>query len=151
LLLALNHADAGARLGALKALHPDQAMQLTAEVRKRLGDRDGSVRAAAASVLGHVEDRASVPLIITVLRRTDSGEAERTATAKALGEIGGPEAAEALRQEFLKEKNLEVKCAMAEALGTIGDAASIELLRKEGSRMLAPAPLKEVCARYTKR
>ncbi|MFT3708660.1 MAG: protein kinase [Archangium sp.] len=151
LLLALNHADAASRLSALKMLRPDHAMQLTVEVRKRLGDRDAAVRAAAASVLGHVEDRGSVGLIVTVLRRTDSSEAERLATTRALGEIGGPEAAEALRQEFLKEKSLDVKCAMAEALGTIGDAASIELLRREGTRLLAPAQLKEICARFTRR
>lgn len=151
LVLALNHADPGARLATMRALKGDHAMQLAAEVRKRLSDRDAQVRTLAATTLGHIEDRGSVQLIATFMRRGDANDAERTAGAAALGEIGGADAADALRQDFVKEKTLDVKCAIANALGAIGDSASIELLRKEGGRLLAPAQLKEVCARYTKR
>lgn len=126
-------------------------MQLVAEVRKRLSDKDTAVRIAAVGTLGHLEDRQSVPLITTFVRRSDASEGERAGGAKALGEIGRADAAEALRAEFAREKSLEVKCAIATALGTIGDAASIEALRREGSRLLAPAQLKEICARFVRR
>ncbi|MBL8909593.1 MAG: HEAT repeat domain-containing protein, partial [Archangium sp.] len=151
LVLALNHVDPGARLASMKALKPDHAMQLAVEVRKRLSDKDAQVRTLAATMLGHIEDRGAVQSIATFVRRSDASDAERSAGAAALGEIGGADAAEALRQDFVKEKSLDVKCAIANALGAIGDATSIELLRKEGGRLLAPAQLKEVCARYTKR
>jgi hypothetical protein len=68
----------------------------------------------------------------------------------ALGVLGGAEAVNVLRAEFVNEKNLELRCAIAESLGKQGDRASLDLLRKESSRLLCPAALKDVCARYLK-
>jgi hypothetical protein len=151
LVLGINHAEADARAAALNALTSDQAMPLASEVRKRLGDREASVRIAAARALSAVEDGASVPLMGQLLRRADVGLDERKGLFRGLGELGGQAAALLLRAEFGTEKQLELRCEIAEALGRIGDATSLELLKKEAARMLAPAALKAACLKHLPR
>ncbi|MDP1918069.1 MAG: protein kinase [Myxococcales bacterium] len=150
LVLCLNHADAGARLAAIDALDASHALQLVVEVRKRLTDKDGAVRQRVAVLLGAIEDRASVPMLVAGLSRAESA-AERGGLATALAEIGTPEAAVAVRSQFLTEKDLAARCVMAEALGQLGDGVSLELLARETSRLLSPTNLKAVGRKYLRR
>ena len=150
LVLCLNHADAGARLAAVDALDPSHALQLIVEVRKRLTDKDSAVRQRVALLLGAIEDRASVPALAAGLSRAELA-AERGVLATALAEIRSDEAANAVRSQFLTEKDLAARCVMAEALGQLGDRDSLELLARETGRLLAPADLKAVGRRYLRR
>ena len=150
LVLCLNHADAGARLAAIDALDASHALQLVVEVRKRLTDKDGAVRQRVALLLGAIEDRASVPMLVAGLSRAESA-AERGVLATALAEIGTPEAAAAVRSHFLTEKDLAARCVMAEALGQLGDGVSLEVLARETSRLLSPTDLKAVGRKYLRR
>ncbi len=60
----------------------------------------------------------------------DSSEGARVDAAKALGQMGGPEAVDALIKR-LGEGNPEVRAAVAEALAQIGDPKAIEALQKQ--------------------
>ncbi|MBE2253591.1 MAG: HEAT repeat domain-containing protein [Myxococcus sp.] len=150
LVLCLNHADAGARLAAIDALDASHALQLVVEVRKRLTDKDGAVRQRVALLLGAIEDRAAVPMLVAGLSRAESA-AERGALTTALAEIGTPESAAAVRSQFVTEKDLAARCVMAEALGQLGDVVSLELLARETSRLLSPTELKAVGRKYLRR
>ncbi|MBM4781774.1 MAG: HEAT repeat domain-containing protein [Archangiaceae bacterium] len=150
LVLCLNHAEANARLAAVDGLSASHALQLVVEVRKRLSDKDRGVRQRVALLLGAIEDRASVPTLATMLTRAESAP-ERGAFATALAEMGGPDAAAAVRASFLAEKDLPARCLMAEALGQLGDVESLEVLARECSRLLAPAELKAIGRRFSRR
>lgn len=148
LVLALNHVDKAAREVTLSRLPQAHALPMGSEVRKRLSDRDLEVRLAAIRLITELEDRLSLPALLAQASRVTGPE--RRAVLGALGVLGGAEAVNVLRAEFVNEKNLELRCAIAESLGKQGDRASLDLLRKESSRLLCPAALKDVCARYLK-
>ncbi|MBL8939248.1 MAG: protein kinase [Archangium sp.] len=150
LVLCLNHAEANARLAAVDGLSASHALQLVVEVRKRLADKDRGVRQRVALLLGAIEDRASVPTLAAMLTRAESAS-ERGAFATALAEMGGPDAASAVRASFLAEKDLPARCLMAEALGQLADVESLEVLARECSRLLAPAELKAIGRRFSRR
>jgi serine/threonine protein kinase len=150
LVLCLNHAEANARLAAVDGLSASHALQLVVEVRKRLTDKDRAVRQRVALLLGAIEDRASVPTLAAMLTRAESAS-ERGAFATALAEMGGPEAATAVRAAFLAEKDLTARCLMAEALGQLGDNESLDVLARECGRLLAPAELKAIGRRFQRR
>lgn len=150
LVLCLNHAEAAARLSAVDGLSASHALQLVVEVRKRLGDKDRAVRQRVALLLGAIEDRASVSTLAGMLTRAESA-AERGAFATALAEMGGPDAATAVRAAFLNEKDLMARCVMGEAVGQLGDVESLEVLARECGRLLAPAELKAIGRRYLRR
>ncbi len=97
-----------------------------------------------------IEDRASVPMLVAGLSKAESAT-ERGVLTTALAEIGTPEAAAAVRSQFLTEKDLAARCVMAEALGQLGDGVSLELLARETSRLLAPTDLKAVGRKYLRR
>jgi HEAT repeat protein len=150
LVLCLNHAEAAARLAAVDGLSASHALQLVVEVRKRLTDKDRAVRQRVALLLGAIEDRASVSTLAAMLTRAESAS-ERGAFATALAEMGGPEAATAVRAAFLAEKDLTARCLMAEALGQLGDNESLDVLARECGRLLAPAELKAIGRRFQRR
>ena len=150
LVLCLNHAEATARLAAVDGLSASHALQLVVEVRKRLTDKDRAVRQRVALLLGAIEDRASVPTLAAMLTRAETAS-ERGSFATALAEMGGPEAATAVRAAFLAEKDLTARCLMAEALGQLGDNESLDVLARECGRLLAPAELKAIGRRFQRR
>ncbi len=150
LVLCLNHGEAQARLAAVDGLSASHALQLVVEVRKRLSDKDRAVRQRAALLLGAIEDRASALTLAAMLTRAESA-AERGAFATALAEMGGVDAAAAVRAAFLAEKDLTARCLMGEALGQLGDSESLDLLARECGRLLAPAELKAVGRRFARR
>src|SRR5262249_4500006 len=81
------------------------------------------VRAAAVHVISRYakENPATVPLLLDILKSTDSPAALREAAAEGLGRAGGdsPEAIAVLGQT-LGDKNLELRKTAAVALGTLG-------------------------------
>ena len=91
-----------------------------------LGDKDGAVRASAASELNKIgkPPENAVPALIAVLR--DRNAAVRSGAALALGQVGEPArtAVPALIQA-LRDKDRWVRRSVASALGRIGEPAKV--------------------------
>jgi len=77
-------------------------------------------RQDTAYVLGMVGDPRAVPVLLDALRDNDA--ALRMVAAAALGKIGDPDAADALRLAALKDSNAQVRKAASRAFRKISEA-----------------------------
>jgi HEAT repeat protein len=82
---------------------------------------DHNVRVAAVQILGEIRDPAATPPICEVLREDPSLDL-RARAAASLGQLGGPEAEEALLRA-LDDADWQVRAQAAKALGVLGDDA----------------------------
>jgi len=78
-------------------------MKDIAELTKKLGNIDSSVRRSAAELLGSTEDEAAIDALIPVLK--DEDRFVRQEAVLALKKIGGSRAVEHLTQALNTEKN----------------------------------------------
>jgi HEAT repeat protein/beta-lactamase regulating signal transducer with metallopeptidase domain len=92
-----------------------------------LGDRDPTVRLAAAQGLGELEDPRAIEALSRALRSDESVEVRRMA-AWALGEIEDARAVAALSEALRSDKDDEVRRMSAWALGQIESATAVEAL-----------------------
>ncbi len=83
-----------------------------------------NVQVAAATALGDTGDERAVEQLLTALKSDD--ESVRSASAEALGKIGGP-AVEPLIAS-LKHVFWDVRAAAAMALGSTGDERAVDPL-----------------------
>ena len=78
-------------------------MKDVAELTKRLGDKDSSIRRSAAEALGLMADERAVDSLIPVLK--DENRFVRQEAILALGKIGGSRSVEHLTQALNTEKD----------------------------------------------
>src|SRR5262245_21067682 len=83
-------------------------------------DRSYAVRVQAAIVLGKLQDRRGVPLLIRALDDTEA--AVRVVAAASLGKLGDPAALPALRAR-LEDPEFPVRTAVSRAVSAIESAA----------------------------
>ncbi|MDB5339439.1 MAG: putative lyase [Planctomycetaceae bacterium] len=86
----LKSTDTAVRKAAVGGLvHNDLSETLTAEIHTALGDKEGEIRALAATATGNL-GAASVPAIPALIKqlKTDSLKEARETAARALGRIG---------------------------------------------------------------
>ena len=132
--------------------HSRRARTLAAQTLCRIGDRravgplctalqHGALAQPHQVIewLGTQRDRAAVPVLCGLLRE---GGVEAEAAARALGEIGGPEAVDALARALASEVHL-LRCRAAAALGDIGGPQALEVLRSRLMKTCA-APVAEI-------
>jgi HEAT repeat protein len=148
--LALGQLDApdrhvrAAAIACVGRLRPPEAR---AFLEARLPDPEPAVRGALCEALGALGDRASVPLLLRLLKE-DGDSGVRAAAARALGKCGEAETAIPLLHLLLAEEDAPLLEALLEGLGELGDARILELLelfeprrmrhlsRKERTRLL---------------
>lgn len=96
LLTAMNDGDASVRAAAVTAWREILGQVDVKPLVSKLGDPDARVRAAAATVIG-VYGEPSARVMLEQLVTTDTDPFVRRNSAWALGRIGSPESAQALR------------------------------------------------------
>lgn len=85
------------------------------------------VRAASIYALGEVRDAGAVPLLVGHLN--DEDKVVRRISARALGKIGDPAAAEPLIAALQnRQESLAVRCVAARALGMLSDLEAARAL-----------------------
>lgn len=89
-----------------------------------LSSKDSWTRARAAKTLGMIGDSAAVPSLISMARQKDE---RYEAALDALGQIGGPDAAEFLLV-WLPKESLEVQARLVGYLGIMGDNRAVPIL-----------------------
>lgn len=95
---------------------------------------DAALLAKAAEVLGDLDDRRAVPLLISKLTYKDPDEnfqyAVRLKAAESLGRLRAKEAVKALGAMLVSDPMLNAKIKAADALAWIGDREAIPALQK---------------------
>jgi len=104
-------------------------MKDIAELTKKLGDKDSSIRRSAAEALGLMADERVVDSLIPVLK--DKNRFVRQEAILALGKIGGSRSVEYLTQALNTEKDEFVKDFIRKAL---------ERMQSKGSASLTTPP-----------
>ena len=89
-------------------------MKDIAELTKKLGDKDSSIRRSAAEMLGLMADERVVDSLIPVLK--DNNRFVRQEAVLALGKIGGSRSVEYLTQALGTESDEFVKDFIRKAL-----------------------------------
>jgi HEAT repeat protein len=87
-------------------------------------DRRVGVQWKGATALGRIRDPRAIPTLRGIV--VEFGAPPIYAAVEALGEIGGPDALEALRRA--PRRNRLVRTRLAEALGKIGGEEAVEML-----------------------
>ncbi|MDD4004107.1 MAG: HEAT repeat domain-containing protein [Elusimicrobiaceae bacterium] len=101
-----------------------EADQSAPLIEKTLGDRDASVKNAAAFALGRIKNAGSVGRLYSVAT-SDPDTEVRAAAVSALGRIGSPEAAEKLCA-LLAQPDTELKLLSLYALATVKEPAALK-------------------------
>ena len=96
-------------------------------VEGTLQDKEPAVRAAGATALGRLESRASIEILLRVLKSDESPEVRRVA-AWALGQIDDRSAAPGLAAALKSDTQLEVREMAAWALAELGARDSVDAL-----------------------
>jgi HEAT repeat protein len=127
-LRALSSKDTAIRLAAMEALRPLVRADARAGdvLLEHLADEDLEIRVLAAEYLGIVRIGAAVPKLIELAGPGNPARLRRAAI-DALGEIGRPEATQALIA-VLREGPVELHKSAATALAYIADPKAIPLL-----------------------
>jgi len=86
----------------------------------------GPLHEAAVSSLGKLRDKRALPVLIQALNH--KSERVRWFAAIALGEIGSPDAVDALGATLLKDRNAQVRESAANSLAKIGNQKAIPML-----------------------
>ena len=89
-------------------------MKDIAELTKKLGDKDSSIRQSAAEMLGLMADERAVDSLIPVLK--DNNRFVRQEAVLAIGKIGGSRSVEYLTQALGIESDEFVKDFIIKAL-----------------------------------
>lgn len=108
---------------------------VVALLHRALRDPAPPVGRTAVELLGRLQDRSAVPLLIAFVERAQEDDQARIAVAQALGNIGDP-AAESCLLVLLAEDLLAVKVAAATALAKAGTSASLPTLARVAQRYL---------------
>jgi len=132
----------------LLALAPNANRDDIAWVAPRLGSKNKYVRAAAASVLGHIGHPSAQAALVTALK--DRDPLGRAAVAKALGQIGTVYAARQL-VPLLKDPSPLVASMAAWGLGAAKYGDAVDALKQavtsRPSRKAAPSRVGEMYGR----
>ncbi|MDD4873918.1 MAG: HEAT repeat domain-containing protein [Dehalococcoidales bacterium] len=97
-------------------------MKDIAELTKKLGDKDSSIRRSAVEVLGLMRDERAVDSLIPVLK--DRNRFVRQEVILALGKIGGSRSIEYLTEALNTENDEFVKDFIVKALEKLQDKES---------------------------
>ena len=97
-------------------------MKDIAELTRKLGDKDSSIRRSAIEVLGLMRDERAVDLLIPVLK--DRNRFVRQEVILALGKIGGSRSMEYLTEALNTENDEFVKDFIVKALEKLQDKES---------------------------
>ena len=89
-------------------------MKDIAELSKKLGDKDSSIRRSAAEMLGLIADERAIDSLIPVLK--DNDRFVRQEAVLALGKIGGSRSVEYLTQALGTESDEFVEDFIRKAL-----------------------------------
>lgn len=125
--LASPHTDTETKVDAAAALGMIGDGEAVQPLVTALGNRAVPVRMAAARALGRLGDRLAVPYLANVLKNDPSAEVLQVA-AQALGELGEPSSADAL------------KAATKSPNTTVQQAAQMALIRLGRSRIVSVTP-----------
>ena len=106
----------------------------------RLASDNRAARLAAASILGRLDDARAVPVLMELLRATDTDLV--VTAAGALASIGDPRALDGLLPLFGHE-HAGVRQAAIAAVSTMGDGTTAARIRE---RLTAPDPRVRECA-----
>ena len=121
--------DGSTRAGAARALADYDSAEAVAALTAALGDAHLTAREAAAWALGRQRAGAAVGALARLLAPQHERIANvRRAAAEALGRIGGPEAAAALRAALQAERAELVVKQIIEALGETSDPRAVPSL-----------------------
>lgn len=127
LVTALNDADGGVRLSAIRALGSladPRAVQALIEALRT--DADATVRNTAAWALGEIESRAATAALVQAMASDRSIEVRRTATW-ALGQIEDPAAVDGLVRA-IRDPDTELRETAVWALGEIESRTAVPAL-----------------------
>jgi len=123
LMATLKEQERNVRWSVIKALGLLRAEQAIQPLIAMSGDRD--IREHVVEALAQI-GQLSVPPLVAALR---GGEKEiKTGAAMSLGQIGGPQALEALRTSLENDEDEAVRASAAWGLGHIGSAQAVEAL-----------------------
>ncbi len=148
---ALKHTSAKVRKAALADLKTAQALAHVPVLIPLLDDPDAGVRRPALDLLVRAQAEGAVPAIVARLANAEMEEGERKLLYLALANLGGETAMAALRSEFSRDHDAELRSAAAMALAQAGDESALPLLQKEAKRWFASRTLKDACKAAIKR
>jgi HEAT repeat protein len=126
LLPMLSSPDALMRQSAVEVLLRKRHRQLASHLGQLLGDSSLWVRRAAAAAVGHLGERAHIPVLTALLR--DESFLVRRSAAYALGALRAREAVESLLY-VLNDNDPVVRRNAAWSLGRIGDRTALPSLK----------------------
>lgn len=136
---ALDQSDRATRVQTLAKLRaaPDAAVPILVQLLR--DSEESHTRQRCAAMLGQIHNTEAVPALLDTLASEDA--ALRKVAAWALGQIGGPSTASALRELAQHAPDVRVRTAAIASLGEMGDieAARFLLEMAEGASPIAQA------------
>ncbi len=137
--------DAAIRRVVVKTIERSVALGMSALLRRMIGDPDREVRMAVVKLLAYAEDQASVDLMSRTLTRTSTDVNERREIYRALGEIGGVPAGDALTAEFARITDVEARIALVANFGRAWSPKAAQAIGEMAGKLLGSPKLRQAC------
>lgn len=109
-------------------------------LRRSFHTADLELTTTLVELVGRLQDRLSLPVLVSIGRRPSTPEDLRTLIAYAAGQIADP-VAEAYLLEELHTVSIKVRLAAVQSLGRIGTPRSLGMLQKISARTLTSRDL----------
>lgn len=145
LSVLLTSPDAAIRRVAVRTVERSVALGMSALLRRMIGDPDREVRLLVVRLLAYAEDLASVEPMNRTLMRATTDPAERRELYRALGEIGGPAAADVLTSELNRQTDVEARIAIVNCFGHAWSPKAAAAVAELGGKLLGNPKLRQAC------
>lgn len=147
----LSHPDPATRRVALDGLGREAALAERNLLYGLVADPDPTIRQTAVRLLLGAKDEYAVPALAHLLRSGVADAAERKTIVVALGTLGGEHAGQALRDEFVQQKDPDLRAGCALALGRMGDESARPLLQSAAKKLLGNRTVRDACREALRR
>jgi hypothetical protein len=135
----------GTRRDGVAKIKNTEVAQHRARLLAMIDDPEASVRIPVYRLLAATNEQGALSQMLHRMTAGKADDAEREQLVRAVGRLGGPSAAEALRREFGVAVSLEVKAVCAEMLGNLRDRLAVSALKPQAGAWFGNKRLKQAC------